>query len=213
MNVLVFAPHNDDEVLGVGGTIRKHIIQGDSVYVCEITSGSKYQILQREAQNAHKVLGVSDTYFLNLPVGKLRNMEQADINQCISDVINSTQPSVVYLPFIGDMHIDHRETIESAMVGLRPLHNTSVKEVFMYETLSETGWNIPTVERSFNPNVWVDISETFNFKVLAMKCYESQVCQYPHPRSIEGIEALAKYRGSTIGVKYAECFMLVRMIK
>ena len=199
MNVLIFAPHNDDEVLGAGGTMRKHVLQGDTVYVCEITSGAHYRTLQEEARNAHELLGVKKTWFLNLPVGKLRNMEQAEINARIGEVLAKVKPEIVYLPFIGDMHLDHRETLESALVGLRPIHNSVVKEIYMYETLSAT--------------VWVDISETFDYKINAMKCFESQMCEYPHPRSAEGIEALAKYRGSTIGVPYAVSFMAVRIIK
>ena len=153
------------------------------------------------------------TWFLNLPVGKLRNMEQAEINARIGEVLAKVKPEIVYLPFIGDMHLDHRETLESALVGLRPIHNCVVKEIYMYETLSETGWNLPQPDRAFIPTVWVDISETFDYKINAMKCFESQMCEYPHPRSAEGIEALAKYRGSTIGVPYAESFMAVRIIK
>ncbi len=213
MNVLVIAPHNDDEILGAGGTIRKHVLRGDSVFVCEITSGPRYRLLQNEAKKAHGLLGVKDTFFLNLPVGKLRNMEQAEINGKLTEVFSSVQAETVYLPFIGDMHLDHRETLESAMVGLRPVHNPAVKEIYMYETVSETGWNIPMPDRAFVPNVWVDISETFREKIKAMECYESQICEYPHPRSAEGVEALAKYRGSTVGVQYAECFMAVRLIR
>ena len=213
MNVLIFAPHNDDEVLGAGGTMKKHVLQGHTVYGCEITSGAHYRTLQEEARNAHELLGVKKTWFLNLPVGKLRNMEQAEINARIGEVLAKVKPEIVYLPFIGDMHLDHRETLESALVGLRPIHNSVVKEIYMYETLSETGWNLPQPDRAFIPTVWVDISETFDYKINAMKCFESQMCEYPHPRSVEGIEALAKYRGSTIGVPYAESFMAVRIIK
>ena len=193
--------------------MRKHVLKGDSVYVCEMTSGPRCKLLQSEARKAHALIGVKDSLFLNLPVGKLRNMEQAEANARLAEVFSEIQPVVVYLPFIGDMHLDHRETIESAMVGLRPIHNPTVREIYMYETVSETGWNLPMPDRSFTPNVWVDVSETFQDKIRAMECYESQICRYPHPRSAEGIEALAKYRGSTIGVMYAESFMAVRVIR
>lgn len=213
MNVMVFAPHNDDEILGAGGTIRKHVLKGDSVSVCEITSGPRYRLIQEEAVKAHELLGVRRTWFLGFPVGKLRNLEQAELNGKIVSILQEARPEIVYLPFIGDMHMDHRETLESAMVGLRPIHNSSVREIYMYETLSETGWNLPQPDRAFIPNVWIDISDTFEEKLKAMECFKSQICEYPHPRSAEGIEALAKYRGSTIGVKYAECFMAIRIIK
>lgn len=213
MKILVFAPHNDDEVLGVGGTMTKFIQAGHSVSVCEITSGPRYDSIQKEAKKAHDMLGVSDTFFLNFPVGKLRNLEQSELNKKISDIVRIVEPEVAYLPFSGDMHMDHRETVESVMVALRPIHCKTIKEIYMYETLSETGWNLTQPDKSFIPNAWVDITETFKNKIAAMNCYQSQICEYPHPRSKEAMEALAKYRGATIGVKYAESFMVVRLIK
>lgn len=212
MNVLVFAPHNDDEVLGVGGTIKKLVNAGNSVFICEVTSGLHYTQLQEEARIAHVLLGVKKSFFLNKPVGMLKTGNQMELNKSISEVISEVQPEVVFTPFLGDMHIDHREVTESVMVALRPIGNYSIREIYMYETLSETGWNIPTSERSFSPNVWVDISETIQDKIEAMKCYKSQLLEYPHPRSEEAILALAKYRGSTISVPYAESFMLIRKI-
>lgn len=212
MNILIFAPHNDDEILGVGGTMRKYIEEGHDVYVCEITSGKMYKTLQNEACQAHQYLGVKATYFLNLPVGELKIMKPYEVNAAIDDIIKKVKPEIVYLPFIGDMHLDHREVTEAAMVALRPIGDYSVREIYMYETLSETGWNIPCNDRSFNPNVWVDITSTINTKVESMGFYKSQLIEYPHPRSIEAIKALAMYRGTTIGVKYAESFMLVRKI-
>ena len=213
MNVLVFAPHNDDEILGVGGTMRRHIEENDNVYVCEVTSGKMYKTIQQEAKRAHEFLGVTDTYFLNLPVGELRNMAQALINEKFVAVVKRIEPDIVYVPFIGDMHLDHREVVESAMVALRPVYDFKVKEIYMYETLSETGWNLQLSEKSFNPNVWVDISDYFEKKIKSMSYYQSQLKEYPHPRSVEAVEALAKYRGSTVGVLYAESFMLVRKVR
>lgn len=212
MNILVLAPHNDDEVLGVGGTIRKAANNGDDVYICEVTSGVHFRLLQEEALKAHKVLGVKDSIFLNIPVGSLKNANQMEINAKVSEVIKDIRPKAVYLPFLGDMHFDHRELTESAMVALRPIGDYSVREIYMYETLSETGWNVPSNERTFIPNVWVDISDTIEDKINAMKCYESQLLSFPHPRSEEALLSLAKYRGSTVGVPYAESFMLVRKI-
>jgi len=110
------------------------------------------------------------------------------------------------------MHFDHREVTESALVAVRPIEGSSVKTVYMYETLSETGWNLPNSERSFMPDTWIDISDTLDIKIRAMQCYASQIKEYPNPRSIDGIKALAMYRGSTVNVKYAESFMLVRNI-
>lgn len=212
MNVLIFAPHNDDEVLGAGGTICKLADEGHNVIVCEVTSGPKYKMMQEEAGRAHRCLGVNQSIFLNLPFVRLKSIETVEINKSISDVVNKIKPEMVFVPFIGDMHIDHREVTESVLVAVRPVNNSTVKTIYMYETLSETGWNIPNSERSFMPDTWFDISVYLNKKLDAMKCYESQIKEYPNPRSIEGIKALSMYRGSTVGVEYAECFMTVRNI-
>ncbi len=212
MNILVFAPHNDDEVLGVGGTIRKYADRGHSVYVCEVTSGPKYKLMQEEAGKAHKVMRVKESIFLNLPVVKLKNFDSVEMNAAIAKVVFDVKPDIVFIPFIGDIHMDHREVTESALVALRPANNSSVKTIYMYETLSETGWNLPNSERSFIPDTYIDVTSTFEKKIEAMQCYKSQIKEYPNPRSVQSMRALAMYRGSTVNVEYAESFMLVRNI-
>lgn len=213
MKVLVFAPHNDDEVLGVGGTIRRHVKDGDEVTVCEVTSGPMYRTLQAEAKKAHALLGVAESIFLNLPVSELADRPKTELNDRIGKVIKKVEPQIVYIPFIGDMHLDHRYVTEAALVAVRPINDCPVRKVYMYETLSETGWNLPYGERNFTPNVWVDITEGIDEKIAAMRCYESQIKDSPNPRSEEGIRALAMFRGSTVCCPFAEAFMLVREIK
>lgn len=215
MKILVFAPHNDDEVLGVGGTIAKHADKGHEVYVCEVTSGIDKDRLERirsEALAAHKVLGVADTIFLDLPVVGLADIPTKDLNQAIQDTVNRVKPDIAYIPHKGDMHLDHKMVAESAMVALRPVNSPQLKAIYAYETLSETEWNIPSADNIFVPNVWTDITATIDKKIEAMKCYESQLYDFPHPRSLEAIEALSKLRGSTICVNNAESFMLIRSI-
>ena len=112
-------------------------------------------MMQEEADKAHKALGVQKSVFLNLPFVRLKLIEPAEINAKIQEVVNEVKPEIVFIPFIGDMHLDHREVVESALVAVRPVNNCSVKTVYMYETLSETGWNIPNAERSFMPDTWI----------------------------------------------------------
>ncbi len=209
MRVLVFAPHNDDEVLGVGGTILRYTEAGHSVYVCEVTD-CRNDVLLEEAKKAHELMGVKESIFLNLPPVELKNLSPKVINKSIGDVVENVKPEIVFMPFIGDMHIDHKEVTESVLVAVRPVNNCSVKTVYMYETLSETGWNIPSCERTFSPNTWVNISTSIDHKIKAMECYQTQIKKYPNPRSAEGIRALAMYRGSTVGYEYAEAFMMIR---
>lgn len=212
--VLVIAPHNDDEVLGVGGTMAVLSKEND-VYVCEVTTSKSAKSLKRmrpEAQKAHDLLGVKKTFFLDLPVLGIRTVDQRDVTMRFSNVINEIKPNIVFIPHEGDIHIDHQDTALAAMVVLRPPRNPQLSAILAYETLSETEWSTPNPKNMFMPNVWCDISDTIEVKKNAMLCYQSQIREYPHPRSIRAIEALAQYRGSTIGVEYAECFMLIRGI-
>lgn len=214
MRILVFAPHNDDEVLGVGGTIAKYAQQGHEVFVCEITSWienpEQTKIIKKEAIKAHEILGVKDTIFLDLPVVHLKETPTHIKNQKFIEVVKEIKPNRAFIPHVGDMHVDHGETALAAMVALRPINNPQLEAIYTYETLSETEWNIPNVSNGYVPNVWSDITDVFSFKEDAMKCFKTQLYQFPHPRSIEAIEALAKYRGSTIGVRFAESFVCVR---
>jgi LmbE family N-acetylglucosaminyl deacetylase len=215
MQILVFAPHNDDEVLGVGGTIAKYVSNNHNVYICEVTKSSseeRLKLLREEASKAHEILGVRKTYFLDFPVVRLKEVPLIDINASFTEVVNEVRPDIVFIPHKGDMHMDHYVVSHSAMVAMRPIRGLRVKEIYAYETLSETEWNIPSVENAFIPNVWNDITDFIEIKKQAMSCYQSQIQEPPHPRSNEIIETLARLRGSTIGVPYAESFMLVRKI-
>lgn len=220
MNVLVIAPHDDDEVLGVGGTIAKHVSKGDKVYVCIVTSGmaplfteEDMEVLSKETKRVHDFLGVAHTYFLGFPAAMLENVPRYQLNQSIMDVIFETKPEVVYLPHFGDMQKDHTLAAEAAMVGLRPKYDHVVHEIYAYETLSETEWNIPHSKNVFIPNVYSDISDYLDIKLKALAMYTTQVADFPNPRSIEAVSSLAKLRGSTINVRAAEAFYLVRGIK
>lgn len=216
MKILVIAPHPDDEVLGCGGTIAKYTKIGNKVYLCVATKGYapdwSEEFLDnrpKEIEKSNKALGFMKTYFLDYPTVKLDATPQKDLNEAISKVLDEVKPDIVYIPHKGDLNKDHRLIFESFLVAARPINN-SVKRILSYETLSETDWGQPI--ESFTPNVYVDISETFDKKIKAMKAYGSELKNCPHPRSLEIIEALAKKRGSEIGVKFAEAFMLIREI-
>lgn len=213
MRVLVYAPHNDDEVLGVGGTIAKLADEGHEVFVCEITSGKNKEranLIKQEAKKAHSILGVKETYFLDLPVVELKNIPVPEINKKILEITKKIKPDLAFIPHKGDMHRDHYEVAVAAMVALRPIELPELKAIYAYETLSETEWNIPSSENLFVPNVWIDISDYIGKKIKAMECYQSQLQEFPKPRSIQAIKALSEYRGSTICKKNAEAFMLIR---
>ena len=214
IKILVVASHPDDEVLGCGGTIEKHSKRSDEVYLCVVTkaytpdwSEEFIQNRPKEVERANKILGIKKTYFLDYPTVKLDTIPQKELNESISNVVNEVDPDIVYIPHKGDLNKDHRLVFETSLVATRP-GNQKIKRILSYETLSETEWG-QSIE-PFIPNVYVDISETFEKKIEAMMAYESELKQYPHPRSLVIIEALAKKRGSEVGVKFAEAFILVR---
>lgn len=219
MNILVIAPHPDDEVLGVGGTIAKMIANGNDVFVCIVTRGIKplfsddfFKNAREETINCHKYLHIKKTFYLEFPAAMLEKIDRYKINDQIVNIINEVTPDIVFIPHHGDMQKDHQIVSEASLVALRPKYAHKVRKVYAYETLSETEWNIPHSSNTFIPNVYIDISEYLTSKIDAMSKYKSQLAEFPNPRSLEAIEALAKYRGSTICTNAAEAFMLVREI-
>lgn len=220
MKILVIAPHPDDEVLGCGGIMAKYATEGHEVYVAVVTKGieplfseEEDKIDKEQCLNAHKLLGVKKTFFLDLPAAMLDTVPRYKLNGDIAKVVNEVLPDEIFIPHIGDMHFDHKLINEACMVAVRPRNEKCVKRVYAYETLSETEWDIPNSSNFFMPNVYVDISDYIDKKVAAMKEYKEQIMEYPSPRSAEGIKSLAMTRGMTVNRKYAESFMLIREIK
>ncbi len=218
MKILVIAPHPDDEVLGCGGTIKKHILAGDKVYLCEVTKSYTtdftedfIKIEMEELKDAAKSLGIKEYFLLDLPAVKLDLVGQKKLNDLILDIANKVKPEIMYIPFYGDINDDHQRVSKACMVVARPKPGSSIKKILAYEVLSETEWGPPVFE-NFVPNVYVDISSTIDEKIKAMTFYKSQLSEYPHPRSLKAIEVLAKKRGTESGVKFAEAFMLLREV-
>lgn len=220
MIVLVIAPHPDDEIIGVGGTIAKRVKTGDEVYVCIVTKGMepifpKEYVEQgrSECRAADAKLGVKETIFLDFPAVMLETVPRYEFNGKIAEVIQKINPDEVYIPHRGDMQLDHQMVADATMVAVRPRGKRYPKRVYAYETLSETGWNIPNTVNEFIPTVYEDISEFIETKLEAMSLFESQLAPFPAARSIAAIEALAKYRGATVSVSAAEAFSLIREVK
>lgn len=217
MNILVIAPHPDDEVLGCGGTIAKHAQRGDEVYLCIVTkayppdwSEDEIRRKKEEVLSANHTLGIHKSCFLGFPTVKLDTIPQRQLNDSIAQVVREVQPEIAYIPHRGDVNKDHRFVFDAALVALRPMPGSNIKRVLCYETLSETEWAGPFTENTFHPNVYVDISETLDGKLKAMSAYRTELKEFPHPRSLKAISALARLRGSTVGVEAAEGFVLVR---
>lgn len=220
MRVLVIAPHPDDEIIGVGGTIAKRAKAGDEVYVCVVTKGQEPMFKKefigqgrKECQEADVNLGVKKTIFLDFPAVMLETVPRYELNEKIAEVVQKIKPDEVYVPHRGDMQLDHQMVVDAAMVAVRPKYDHVIKRVYAYETLSETGWNIPNTVNDFIPTVYEDITDTFELKLSSMNMFQSQLAPFPAARSIGAIEALAKFRGATVNVMVAEAFSLIREIK
>lgn len=216
--MLVIAPHPDDSVLGVGGTMARFAKNGGEVTVLTIASHMPplyseevFHLALEEAQKAHAIIGVKESIFLNLPALSVAQVAHHELNLSISNVLQRVCPSVLMLPYI-DRHVDHRAVFESGMVASRPiLSGKAVSVVAVYEVLSSTYYNAPYIEPNFTPNWTVDISDFIDTKVEALRCFSSQIGPMPSPRSCEALHALALFRGSQAGMSYGEGFYILRM--
>jgi N-acetylglucosamine malate deacetylase 1 len=225
-NVLVIAPHADDETLGCGGVMARLALEGHRVCVGVVTGNGpgkhplfgpeNFEIVRGELRDACKVLGVAEIFFEEIPTVFVKDQPLPVLNDAIKRLIENAKPEIVFAPFPYDMHRDHREIYQAAAVAWRPYLATghAIKEVYCYEVQSETHLNVPYVEAGFLPNVHWDISgEPLRRKLAAFACFKSQIQDPPMPRSLKALEALATWRGSQIGVEAAEGFVLVRALR
>jgi LmbE family N-acetylglucosaminyl deacetylase len=220
MKVLVVAAHPDDEILGVGGTVRKHVLAGDDVRLliaCEGVSmryeEEHHQRVVAQAREAGKILGVADVLFGELPDQRLDTLPRVEVAAKIEEVVRAIDPQIVYTHFGGDVNHDHGVLFQAVQVATRPYSAPNVREVLAFETPSSTEWGAPAVQGAFVPQIFVDVSQTLEDKIRAFCRYEREVRPAPHPRSPESLRARAQTWGSVIGVAAAEVFMLVRAVR
>jgi LmbE family N-acetylglucosaminyl deacetylase len=218
--LLVVAPHPDDELLGCAGTIKRLTEKGAEVWVLILSRGKKgiysedrIRNVRKEAIEAHNLLGVKITKFFDYSAPELDLVSVSTLSRAISEVVQQFRPDAVFLPHRGDLHHDHKAVYNAGLVAVRPNGDYLIKKVFSYETLSETEWAAPFSDDAFVPDFFVNISESVNAKMEAIKCYKSQLREFPNSRSLEAIEALAKFRGSTVRINRAEAFMTIRIIE
>lgn len=214
INVAVVSPHPDDETLGAGGTIARHAALGDEIHVCVVTKGyepdwqrESLELIREQTNEALKVLGVLDAEFLGFPTVKLNTVPMKELTDSIAGFIKGVEPQVVYAPFPGDLNSDHGIVARSTAIAVRPTPGSRMSLLY-YETLSSTEWGRIFLHSGFKPNLYVDIESVLDRKLAAAKSYDSEMRQFPHPRSVEGIEALARTRGMEVGLNAAEAFSL-----
>ena len=217
MKVLVVAPHSDDECLGAGATIAQLSAAGAGVTVLTVCSelepvfaAGDRAIVHAEARRAHKILGVAESIFLDYPTTEVNQVPVAELNAKVQRVVDELQPDIAFLPF-PDRHIDHRVAFESAVVATRPFRKgRNVRLTAMYETISETYWNVPGAEPAFTPHWTVDITDSVQTKIDAFDQMPSRHVPFPGPRSRDALLGLAQFRGSQASCGYGEAFQLIR---
>lgn len=224
--VLVVVAHPDDEVLGCGGTIVRHCRQGDQVSVMILADGvggrsgtarspdrSEVEDRQQCARRASAILGVNDLTMLSYPDNRMDGVELLDVVQDIERLIKRYRPTVVYTHHDSDVNIDHRIVHDAVITACRPQPGSTVGKLLFCETPSSTEWRPPQSRALFSPNWFTDISETLTVKLEALAAYGSELREFPHPRSLQAVEHLARWRGATAGVAAAEAFVLGRVIQ
>jgi LmbE family N-acetylglucosaminyl deacetylase len=218
--IVVIAPHPDDETLGCGGTLLKHKAENDEVHWLTVTGISPERGFSREAveKREHELTRVAKLYsfdsvhHLRFPTMMLDTIPMGEIVKAISAVFRQVQPEIVYMPYRGDIHTDHHVVFDAVASCTKWFRYPSVKRVLAYETLSETDFGMNPDNNGFRPNVFVDISAFLQKKIDIMNVYDSEVAEFPFPRSSQAIQALATLRGAAAGCRAAEAFMLLKEI-
>lgn len=222
--ILVVAAHPDDEVLGCGGTIKRLINEGSEAYLLILSGGvtSRYIEKTEEAINAenerlqesvesNKVIGYKETYYCKFEDNCFDKEPLLNIVKEIEKYINLLKPSIIFTHHHGDLNIDHRTAFAAVQTATRPIFEFCVKEIYCFETFSSTEWSFINTD-NFLPNYFVNIEATMQDKLEGMKCYKSELREFPHPRSLESLEINAKRWGTVIGCAYAEAFECIRKI-
>lgn len=220
MKILVISPHPDDETLGCGGTLLKFRDEGDSIYWLIITVMKKELGFSRETINekekeiakVSKLYNFKDIVNLRLTETKIDTLSMSYLVPKIYTCISKLKPDTIFVNNRSDIHKDHNVVFKAAINATKPFRSNFVRRIFMYETISETDLVPPLIENIFLPNVFVNISKYIEKKLEIMENYKTEIMDYPLSRSLSSIKALARLRGSQIGVEYAEAFMLLREI-
>lgn len=217
MKVLVVAAHPDDEVLGAGGTLAKHVDAGDEVRAIVVSEGatSRYddamvEGLRSAGRRSAERIGFASLDFVGLPDQRLDGVPLIDVTQALEPLIHDFQPEVLYTHAPMDVNTDHGVVSRATWTACRPYAAPWLERFLCFETASSTEWAWPTVDGAFQPNHFVDVSETLERKLDAMRCYDDELRPYPHPRSLQALTERAAYWGSRVGVAAAEPFMILR---
>jgi LmbE family N-acetylglucosaminyl deacetylase len=219
MKILIIAPHMDDEVLGVGGTIARHVDLGDEVKVCIVANraydhkydNKKIEEEKKSTKKAQKILGYQHLKFLDLPDEQLDN-KIIDIIIPLEKVYIDFKPDIVYINHHSDVNQDHQAVFKAGMIVCRTISSHKIKKIYSYEVPSSTDQSPPILHWSFIPNFYVNIESYLEKKIQALRCYDRESRIFPNPRSPEGIRNYSIKRGMEAGLNAAEAFIVIKEI-
>ncbi|WML26106.1 PIG-L deacetylase family protein [Neobacillus sp. OS1-33] len=213
-NVLVIAAHPDDEILGSGGTIKKLINHGYKVITVISAKGRKEEEsrIQPLMVQANKHLGVEEVLFLEFPNLLMETIPLVEINKSIEELLDRYNPAMIFTHHYGDTNRDHQILFQAVLTAARPLPGKKPVEILCFETVSSSEWSQHTNDKEFKPNYFVDITDTIDDKLKSLHHYDVEMRPFPHPRSYDGVKYLARVRGMTVGVEYAEAFEIIRKV-
>ena len=219
--VLVIAPHADDESLGCGGSILKHLADGDKVHWLLVTNMSveagytEEQVTNRQnvIQQVGKLYGINQLHQLDFYPAQLDSVAKKDLISPIAEKIELIQPNCIYVPYRNDAHSDHEAVFDATMSVTKSFRCPFVKRILAYETLSETEFGLKPEDPGFKPNVFRNISRYLTHKLDILRSYSDELGEHPFPRSLKSVEALAVLRGAQSGFEAAEAFMLLKEIE
>lgn len=217
LQILVVAAHPDDEVLGVGATIARHVADGDNVNILILAEGATSRggnendvfALSAAAAAAAAIIGANAPRFAGLPDNRMDGLTLLDIVKHVEAVIDEVRPDIVYTHHGGDLNIDHRVTHQAVITACRPLPGSCVSALYTFETPSSTEWASSATGEAFKPSRFVDVAEFMDMKRQALRCYEAEMRPFPHARSLDAVDALATLRGSQSGIARAEAFQVI----
>jgi LmbE family N-acetylglucosaminyl deacetylase len=217
VSVLAIVAHADDEVLGAGGTLARLAHNGEVVDILILADGvgarGSVEGAARRAEAARRAaacLGARDPIMLGLQDNRLDSLDLLDITQQIERVLEELRPRDIYTHHAGDLNIDHAICHRAVLTAARPIPGRSVRRIYAMEIASSTEWAAPGSHTAFVPSRFVDISGFINQKRLALEAYAEEMRPFPHARSFEAVEALARWRGATAGMPAAEAFVVIR---
>jgi len=219
--ILVVVAHTDDETLGCGGTIARHVRNGAKVYGVSMTDGvgargaEDRDKIKKRAQasiNAGKILGLEWLDGGSFPDNAMDTVGLLDVAKVIERAKTLTKPTTVYTHSTADLNIDHRIVSQATLTAFRPQPNEVWEEIRTFEVMSATDYGHKSIIKEFTPNLYVEISETWQTKLAALNEYSAEMREPPHTRSFDGLENLAKYRGYQVGLPYAEAFEIIRKV-